>query len=462
MKRYFCLVALLVFVIVGCNSSNSNKTKHINYTLNGDFLTLEFLCDSTDTLDAYGFAGPYLKNIYLHQYNGECRATLIFNNNHVEEYNVTEKTDEKTVLKLRTDDGKYVHIDKVNQVVSYFSHHNSYTRTETSGAYYLVGCGDYKVTSVEQLELLPSKTAPSYNDIFEYRLNGEARGRVKKITTSFHARKKMFGQDTLLASRDVVREYNRAGKIVYCDDETKFDFRFTYDENNRLIQRDYNRYTVKYEGKPEEGMSKMYTNKEYLISYYGEDLMLKNQDRYVLNEYTNKYYLDEKIVYNGRTSIVYNSDGKERYKNKYDENMSLMNGYVTMNDLFLGNYDVYGGEYNMGGRDELRHCVVTNYGSTTNISFSYPFSRPRTDSEFTYDDEITYDVNCNPTKRVVRYYDGYNKEFTTDTYIMLYQYDEHNNWIARHEILVSHKKGSYQASPNIEAHVEYREIEYYE
>lgn len=461
MKNYFHLVTLLVFMLVGCNSSNSTKNQ-IDYTLNGDFLTLEFQCDSTDSLDVFGFAGPYLKNIYIHQNYGECRVTLIFNNNHIEEYNVTEKTEEKTKLYFKLDGGKTIHLDKENQVVSYFSHHNSFSRTESSASYYLLGCGDYKITSVTQKDQLSSNTAPSYNDIFNYRLNGEAKGKVKKITSNIHSRKKMFGQDSLLSPRVITREYNNAGNIISSNDETKFAFRFEYDEIGRLTKRIYRGYIVNYEGKPEDGSCKMSTKDEYQISTYDEGL-IKSIDRYEFNKYSKEYELDEKIVYNGKTSIVYNSDGEERYKNKYDDKMSLIEGYVAMNDLFLGNWDVYGGEYNIGGRTELRHCRVTHNGPTTKISFTYPYSRPTTDvGTFTYDDEITYDLNCNPTKRVVRYYDSYNREFTTDTYIMLYKYDEHGNWIARHEILVSHKKGSYETYLNAEAYVEYRDIEYQE
>ena len=66
----------------------------------------------------------------------------------------------------------------------------------------------------------------------------------------------MFGQDSLLSPRVITREYNNAGNIISSNDETKFAFRFEYDEIGRLTKRIYRGYIINYEGKPEDGSCK--------------------------------------------------------------------------------------------------------------------------------------------------------------------------------------------------------------
>ena len=173
-------------------------------------------------------------------------------------------------------------------------------------------------------------------------------------------------------------------------------------------------------------------------------------------------YLDRKIKYKKDYSdciygIVYDGDGKELYKNKYDINYSVLDGRID-----LGDYSEYFNPFVRYGTSEtMRDCIVTFNGYNTDVKIDNPYGGKTRDN--TLSEHLTYNENCDIVKREIEYMEYWTPrdKHIRDKYIIIYKYDLKGNWIERHSILTSHVVDGKEAEADLRGYIEYRNIEYF-
>lgn len=472
MKR-ISILCLLICVLM--NSCQTN--------LDGNCIVVKNAYYQRDTVDSYGIPTFGIKYFSIEKDNvGNENIEITYNNNYIETLRVLEKITDSGTIHYTLEDSKTLSVFKKDNSVLFTA--NSYARIY-----------NYEIVSISQISQQEVVSTPSFSEIMSYKRQGEAKDNVRYITNRVYCQKEMFGIDSLIYRGCHNTQYDIYGNLIYeyAEDYAKynnnanengllFSRSLTYDKNNHLVseRRDNRKGTLIVQYKSSENKQNetiLYYNnltKNYPIAIrenrYTTDFQLKETEFREYWSYDNTYHLDHKIIYKNNSyddniyGIVYDHNGTEKRKIIYNKDLSPIEGIIE-----FGEYGEYSDPFNTYkenfSSDAIRKLTIKKNRLNTIISLKYPWKDygDPVFNRFVSNDEITYDSNFNPIKRVVTIYDkSYENPVSTDEYVITYKYDQYGNWIVRHSVLTSHKRNGKVEKFPWKGFVEFRDIEYNE
>lgn len=462
------------FLILVLFSSCQNKMK-----LDGNLISLKNeelnFYNENDTLDSYKFPIPRIKTLYFHSDDYEREyIDIVYNNGYAKTYCITQKRIESDRIYYELDSEKVLYIlreDKSN-VVFWSKKWTEFQHTDFS-KYHQTQY--YTISSITNSKESPLLNTPSFDEIHLYRTNGEIRGNVKYVSHTTYVRKQIFGEDSLILMKHYKMQYDNNAKLLNVKYENKY-FKETlysceYADKENIISENRGTIKVKYENNKGQLKNEVsFYNKNKKIAYINTTLNLNNElaERDYYKSYNiyggnSEIYLDRKIKYKKEYNgiicgIVYDGDGKELYKNKYDSNYSILDGRID-----LGDYSEYFNPFiKYGTTETMRDCVVAFNGYNTEIQIENPYGGKTKDN--TLSELLTYNENCDIVKKEIEYIEYWTPrdKHIRDKYIIIYKYDLKGNWIERHSILTSHMVDGKEAEVDSRGYIEYRNIEYFD
>lgn len=454
-KLYTLIFAITTLFITGCEMK-----------LNGNLICLELESSVDDTLDAYNFTIPQIKQIY----RDKGYVSLIYDNDYTETKYIEEEIAEKDEIVLKLGNGKILHIYSDSTVMLFVP-------DRFNSIYYPIQ--HYTIKSVSQIQEYQYPQTPTYNEIRNYELSGEVRGDVKSMITKEYQIKEMFGKDSLIFNFLHYFEYDKNSNLLCVKKSSKYSLNalnilhsYKYDDNRQLIsERCYTSYerekiTYDIDDKGKQKRVSFYEDSnsskpsEYDLYKYDQANNLIEIENYHYNEYIDEYYLYRKEMFKKENedniiSICYDAEGKEKYRNRYDSAYSVIEGLIYLDEC----------KTNFVFSKGLVECEVSARNPNTIVRYKYPYRIERSHYDIVKDEETTYDINCNPIKKVVTIYDTYSQVQSKSEYLILYKYDSHGNWIERNCILIEYKTnvGGFSwddAETQERGSITYREIEY--
>lgn len=455
-KLYTLIFAITTLFITGCEMK-----------LNGNLICLEQRSYVDDTLDAYNFTIPQIKQIYIDKGN----VSLIYDNDYTETKYIEEEIAEKDEIVFKLINGKELHIYSDSTVMLFVPQrlYSLYT------IYYPIQ--HYTIKSISQIQEYQYPKTPTYNEIRNYVLSGEVRGGVKSMTTKEYQIKEMFGKDSLIFNSLHYFEYDKNSNLLCVKESSKYYknalcHSYKYDDNKQLISErcytSYEREKITYDidgnGKPKKvSFYEDYNSSkpsEYDLYKYDQANNLIEKENYHYNEYIDEFYLYRKEMFQKEyedniMSICYDAEGKAKYRNRYDSAYSVIEGLIYLDEC----------KTNFVFSKGFVECEVSARNSNTKIRYKYPYRIEKSHYDIVKDEETTYDINCNPIKKVVTVYNTYSQVQSKSEYLILYKYDSHGNWIERNCILIEYKTsmGVFSwddAETQERGSITYREIEY--
>ena len=413
--------------------------------------------------------------------SGNESIVLTYNNNCNESLRVIDKSTTSNSIWYTLQDKKTLSFSKQDNAVVYTA--NSYAQIE-----------NYVIASVSNIIQEEENSLLSFNDIIAYKSHGEAKGNVKYISNRIYCKKELFGEDSLIYRGCHNSQYDRHRNLIYeyaednayynsnrSDYGLLFSRSLSYDKNNRLVseRRNDNKGTTVIEYSRADNENEVVSYYDYSRSSspiairknkYTIDHKLKETEFLKYWGYTQTYHLDKKIIYKQHSyedciyGIVYDHEGVEKRKDKYDKNFSPIQGIIE-----FGEYSEYFDPFNIYKEDyssqAIRDFNIKHDNNNITVVLKYPwreFGDP-VYRRFVADDETIYDGIGNPIKRIITTYDETEHYNTSvDVYYILYKYDSQGNWIERHSILTSHKRNGKEEPAPWKGFIEYREIEYFE
>ena len=447
--------------------------------INGNFISLENALSFEDTLDAFNFPMPKIKQLYFTP-NADNPETvdIIFNNGYTSSCKVWGKEVESNSIEYNLGKDKTLSFrqNKYNIFVTYSSNlpdgciytdYQKYSPTKY-----------YVVSSISYSRKPTPTNAPSFNDIQSYKRHGEIIGSVKSVSHSIFERKQMFGKDSLLFCDNYTSQYDKDGNLIFMKKKNRHidSYLCEYDKNGNVIFECIdNELKVKYEDINRDLSQTVSYYKKNKVAYrnmiYNSNKELKECDYYEDYSSGREFYLDRKIKYDKGSyfdykkgeyidciyGVVYDSDGGKKYTNKYNLNYSILEGRID-----LGCYAEYYNPYERYRMyDSCRDILVTDNEYNTQIEIKYPYSLNRW--ERAIDENQIYNSNCNLVKKGTKeyYYDGRRNSTKESKYIILYKYDAQGNWVERHSVLMSYKENGEDANTQLRGFIEYRDIDYF-
>lgn len=449
--------------------------------IEGNLLSLESAPTSLmeDSLDNYGFLKPRIKYLYFHSeesyYNTIYRdyVDIIYNNGYVKTCSISEKQESHDQIIYFLDNRKYyLSIKKYdNEYFVFFSEFAHSKRNENQYINYdkYHSNESYAISSISKINEYPLLAAPSFNDIQSYIKNGEVKGKVKSVSNKVYSVKDIFGEDSLILIDSYDLQYDKEGKLVSVKNKD-FSNLYVYDQNGYLITeyRNKDKYDEKiivdysYHNQLLKSISFYKDDSKYAFSNqiysYDSNMRLKEIDYYKRKSKGIKdLRLDKKIKYeeNGDyvIAIEYDENGKEKRKNKYDKNYSIVQGLVNFRieseyfNPFISQIYYY---------NDRRKINVKKNKSNVEVELDSPYEK---DKEY---EVFTYNENCDIIKSYMYgpIFKGTSAKMT-NKFMMLYKYDSHKNWIERHSVLM-YRDNKYEGGNQLRGYIERRDIKYFE
>lgn len=458
----FCLFISSLLFICSCQMS-----------IDGNLISVENVVynhyNVNDTLDAYDFPIPRIKKLYFHtdDYNREY-IDIIYNNGYAKTYSITKKEAKSDNIYYELDNEKVLSIikrDKDN-VVFWSKKWTEFQNTDFSKYH---SDQHYTISSISYSKESPMFNTHSFNEILSYISRGEVVGSVKSVSHTTYVRKHLFGEDSLLFMKCYNMQYDKNGNLLNIKYKNEYYdktlYSAEYDRDGNIILENRGTVNVKYENnKNELKQIVSFYDKNKKVAYrnitYNLNDELSECDYYKTYGSDSKIHLDRKVKYKKYHDCiygyVYDGDGKELYRNKYDINYSLLDGCID-----LGDYSEYFNPFcRYGTSDTKRDCSMTYNKYNTNIKVEYPYSIPKYE-DVVLSEKLTYNEHCNIVKREVEVFDNWQRLKSCDKYIFIYKYDLNGNWIERHAILTSHLIDGKETVVDSRGFIEYRKIEYF-
>lgn len=469
-------IAIVILIFFTLLFVSSCKMK-----IEGNLLSLESAPTSLmeDSLDNYGFLKPRIKYLYFHSeesyYNTIHRdyVDIIYNNGYVKTCSISEKQESHDQIIYFLDNKKYyLSINKwSNGYYVFFSEFAYSKRNENEYPNYdkYHSNESYSISSISKTNEYPLFAPPSFNDIQSYIKNGEVKGKVKSVSNKVYSVKEIFGKDSLILIDSYDLQYDKDGKLVSVKNKD-FSNLYVYDQNGYLITeyRNKNKYDEKiiidysYNNQLLKSISFYKNDSKYAFSNqiysYDSNMRLKEIDYYKRKSKGIKdLCFDKKIKYEKSgdyvIAIEYDENGKEKRKNKYDKNYSIVQGLVNFRieseyfNPFISQIYYY---------NDRRKINVKKNKSNVEVELDSPYEK---DKEY---EVFTYNENCDIIKSYMYgpIFKGTSAKMT-NKFMMLYKYDSHKNWIERHSVLM-YRDNKYEGGNQLRGYIERRDIKYFE